>query len=242
MNGLLVAVSFLTRVPVRPRKAVEAADVGRSAALFPLVGAALGAFCCLGAALLKAHLPALVVAALIILLDAFLTGALHFDGLADTADGFGGGRKPEDVLRIMRDHSIGSFGGVALAVCVAVKVAAYAALLGHKDWTSAFIIAPALGRWSTLVLTTTFRYARTGPSVTAGMGKPIFALGTVIMLVLLAFMASVRALIAAMAVTLVTLCFGFYCRKRIGGITGDTLGANVELSECASLLVFLWTR
>ena len=80
---------------------------------FPLVGALLGAIYSLAAALLKGHLPASVIAVLIVLLDALLTGALHFDGLADTADGFGGGATREDILRIMRDHAIGTYGGVA---------------------------------------------------------------------------------------------------------------------------------
>jgi len=242
VNGLLTAVSFLTRLPVGRRKAVEAAEVARSAGLFPLVGAALGSFNCLAAALVKGHLPPLVIAALLVLLDALVTGALHFDGLADSADGLGGGREPEEVLRIMHDHSIGSFGGTALAVCVAVKVTAYAALLGQSNWIPALILTPALGRWSTLILTATYRYAGPGASVADGMGKRALALGTTLIAVALASAASSRALIAAIIVALVTACFGLYCRRRIGGITGDTLGANVELCECAALLVFLWAR
>lgn len=220
---------------------IESADVARYAGFFPLVGAALGGLYCLAAALLKGHLPALVIAGGVVLLDAMLTGALHFDGLADTADGFGGGRKTEDVLRIMHDHNIGSFGAVALAVCIVVKVASYSALLDRNDWVRAFITAPMLGRWSVLILTAAFRYAGTRPAVTAGIGKAALAFGTGATILLLALMLSLRPFLAAIAVALVTACFGLYSRRRIGGITGDTLGANVELSECASLLVFLWT-
>jgi cobalamin synthase len=121
-----------------------------------------------------------------------------------------------------------------------VKAAAYAALVEQSNWISSFITTPALGRWSTLILTAIFRYAGTRPSVTSDMGRRALVFGTVIMIALLGFMASLRAVIAAIAVALVTIGFGFYCRKRIGGVTGDTLGANVELSECVSLLVFLW--
>jgi adenosylcobinamide-GDP ribazoletransferase len=242
VNALLTALSFLTRLPVRRRKAVDSADVARSAGLFPLVGAAIGSLYCLTAALLRGHLPPLVIAALLVLLDVLVTGALHFDGLADAADGLGGGREPEDVLRIMHDHNIGSYGGTALAVCVAVKVTAYAALLGQSNWIPSLILAPALGRWSTLILTAAYRYAGPRASVTAGMGRRSLALGTAVIAVALGCAASVRALIAAIAVTLVTACFGLYCNRRIGGITGDTLGANVELCECATLLVFLWAK
>lgn len=240
MNGLVVAVSFLTRLPVSSHIAVRPSDIARSAAFFPVVGAALGALCCLAAALLKGHVPPFLVATVIVLLDVLLTGALHFDGLADTADGFGGARSRDDVLRIMHDHSIGSFGGVALAVCVAFKVAAYAALVSQGHWISTIIMTPALGRWSTLLVTAMYQYAGSGQSVTDGIGKRALALGTVAIVVLLAFVASIRALIAVIAVAFVTTCFGFYCRKRVGGFTGDTLGANVQLNECAALLVALW--
>ena len=86
-----------------------------------------------------------------------------------------------------------------------------------------------------------FKYAGPQPSVTIGMGKRGLMLGTAVVIVVLAFTASLRAVVAAIAVAVVTVCFGFYCRKRIGGVTGDTLGASVELSECASLVVFLWS-
>lgn len=242
MNALLIAVSFLTRIPVRTRKAVAASDVARSAGFFPGVGAALGFICWLVAALLKGHFPPLLIAGVIVLLDAVLTGGLHLDGLADSADGFGGGRNPEQVLNIMHDHCIGSFGGIALAVCIVVKVAAYAALLERDDSIRGLVIAPMLGRLSTLILTASFRYAGMRPSVTVGMGKIELAIGTALTVSVIALLFSLQALIAVVAVVVVTICFGLYCRRRVGGITGDTLGANVEFSECASLLVFLWTR
>lgn len=217
-------------------------EVAHSAGWFPLVGAAIGALCSLAAAALKGHLPPGVVAVLLVLLDVLSTGALHFDGLADTADGFGGGTNREDVLRIMRDHAIGSYGGIALAICVVLKVTTYAALLNQSNWISALIMTPALGRWSILLLTATLPYTRPSASPVAGIGKRSLIWGTAVIALALVWARSVRALAAAIIVTLVTACFGLYCRRRIGGITGDTLGTNVELCECATLLVFLWAR
>jgi cobalamin 5'-phosphate synthase/cobalamin synthase len=240
VNGLLTAVSFLTRLPVRSRKAVDAVDVAQSAAFFPLIGAVIGSIFCLAALLLKGHLPPLAIGAILALLDALLTGALHLDGLADAADGLGGGRTPEDALRIMHDHRIGSFGGAALALCVVTKVAAYSGLMEQSGWAAALILAPALGRWSTLILTATYPYAGLSGSIADGMGKRALVLGTILIVLGLAFVGSVRALIATFLVVLLTLCFGRYCRSRICGINGDTLGANVELCECATLLAFLW--
>jgi cobalamin 5'-phosphate synthase/cobalamin synthase len=195
------------------------------------------------AALLKDHLPLYVVAVLLVTLDALLTGALHFDGLADTADGFGGGKSREDILRIMRDHAIGSYGGMALAIVIALKVTAYAALLNQSNFVPALILTPALGRWSILLLTASLPYARQSPSPIEGMGKRPLLWGTCIAAIAVAMLAaqSIRAVVAMAVVVAVTGAFGFYCRRRIAGITGDTLGANLQLCECAVLLAFIWT-
>jgi adenosylcobinamide-GDP ribazoletransferase len=241
VKSLMAAISFLTRIPVGRFAAFDAADVANSAGWFPLIGLFLGAIGGLAAALLKNHLPLAVVAVLLVLLDVLLTGALHFDGLADTADGFGGGRNREDVLRIMRDHAIGSYGGVALVILILLKVTAYAALLQQTNWMPALILIPALGRWSMLLLTAALPYARSSDSVVDGMGKLPLLWGTLMTAVALAYARSGRACLAAGVVMVVTVLFGFYCRRRIAGVTGDTLGANLQLCESAALLTFLWS-
>lgn len=240
MKSLPAAFAFLTRLPFGRMLTFDADDVAHSAGWFPVVGAALGAFCSLAAVASKDYLPASVVAVLIVLLDALATGALHFDGLADTADGFGGGTNREDTLRIMRDHNIGSYGGLALAICVVLKVTAYAALLKQNNWIPALILTPALGRWSILLLTGSLPYVRPSASPAAGIGKRSLAWGTAAIAAALVCARSGRAVAAACAVVAVSACFGLYCRRRIAGITGDTLGANVQLCESAALLAFLW--
>ncbi len=243
-GALPAAIAFLTRFPVGQSVAFDAADVGHSAGWFPFVGILLGGIYCGAAAVLKTHLPPGVVAAVLVLVDALATGALHYDGLADSADGFGGGKNREDILRIMRDRAIGSYGGLALAIAVALKVTAYDALLSHvsnaHDWIPALILTPGLGRWSILLLTATLPYARADASVVEGMGKRALVFGTLSMVVALGAAMSGRAWIAAAVVVAVAAGFGQYCRRRIGGITGDTLGASVQLSESAALLTFLW--
>jgi len=180
------------------------------------------------------------VAVLLVILDAIATGALHFDGLADTADGFGGGKGREDILRIMRDHAIGSYGGLAITSVMVLKVTAYTALLNRSNWVVGLILTPAMGRWAILLLTATLPYARQTRSVTEGMGKGSLTLGTLSMLLASIASRSLRACIALLVIIAVTAVFGVYCRRRIGGITGDTLGANLELCESAALLTFLW--
>jgi adenosylcobinamide-GDP ribazoletransferase len=240
VKSFLAATAFLTRIPVGNFAAFEAADVAHSSGWFPLIGVLLGLVYGGAAGLIKGHLPFAVVAVLLVLLDTLATGGLHIDGLADTADGFGGGRSREEILRIMRDHAIGSYGGGALTLLVALKVTAYAALLKQSNWIPALILIPALGRWSILLLTATLPYARESASVVDGMGTRSLAWGTVAMAAALIAARSGRAWIATAVVVAVTAAFGFYCRRRIGGITGDTLGANLELSESAALLAFIW--
>jgi adenosylcobinamide-GDP ribazoletransferase len=240
VRSFAAAVVFLTRAPVGRVIECGSSDVARSAGWFPLVGILLGAIYSLVAALLKSHLPFAVVAISLVILDAIATGALHFDGLADTADGFGGGKRREDVLRIMRDHAIGSYGGIALAAVVALKVTAYTALLNQSNWFVALILTPAMGRWAILLLTAALPYARQSESVTEGMGKSSLIWGTAVMSLALVAAKSLRACMAIVSIVAVTTLFGLYCRRRIAGITGDTLGANLQFCESAALLTFLW--
>jgi adenosylcobinamide-GDP ribazoletransferase len=240
MRSLLAAISFLTRLPLGRWISFDAKQVARSAGWFPLIGILLGGISGLAAALLREHLPSAIVAVLIVVLDAVLTGGLHFDGLADTADGFGGGKSQEDVLRIMRDHSIGSYGSTALILLIALKVVAYSVILEREYWLRALVLTPALGRWSILLLTAALPYARKTASIVHDMGKGSLLWGTLIMVVSLVASRLGWAWAAAAAVAIVSVAVGLYCRRRIGGVTGDTLGANLQLCESAALLAFLW--
>lgn len=241
MRSLLAALSFLTRLPTQRLGSFGAADVARSAGWFPSIGLLLGAIYGALAAVLRGHVPVSIVAVLLVVADALLTGALHFDALADTADGFGGGNTRDDVLRIMRDHCIGSYGGTALILLIAFKTVAYTVLLQGDHWFQAIVLTAIAGRWSMLLLTATLPYARSTPSVIEQMGKSSLAWGTLTLVCALLAAQYWRGWSAALAALLITICFGWYCRHRIAGITGDTLGANLQLCECAALLSFIWS-
>ena len=157
---LAAAIRFLTRMPAGRNSTFDAKDVARSTRWFPLVGGLLGGIYVATLWLLSRIFPPLVSAVLIVTIDAFLTSAMHFDGLADTADGFGGGRTCADVLRIMRDHAIGSYGAIALVLVIALKVAAIATLADSRHGFSGILLAPVLGRWSAVILSSTESYAR----------------------------------------------------------------------------------
>jgi cobalamin 5'-phosphate synthase/cobalamin synthase len=243
MDVLACAFSFLTRLPVAQGSLFDAKTVARSARWFPLVGAALGAIYAGGLWVLAPRLPAAVVAVLLVALDAALTGAMHLDGLADTADGFGGGRSREDVLRIMRDHAIGSYGAVAVVLALALKIAAIAALAGSAHAVFAVALAPVLGRWAAVLLGATQPYAR--PSDDNGTGSPTRWIGrtelTVATITALAAAATCgpRGAAAGLLVAIVTVLWGRRSARRIGGVTGDTLGTAAVAAECLTLLVFI---
>jgi len=235
MIRLLAALAFLTRVPVR--RGFEASDVGRAALFFPLVGAAIGLLQLGVYRVLKPHLPSLIIAVLVVALSAWVTRGLHLDGLADFADGLGGGSTREQVLRIMRDPAVGAFGVVALVLVLAVKIAAVDALPSAE----ALVLAPALARWTAVPVGFFLPYAREsrsglGAAITGGMGR-FELLGATALAVSLSLLFALKlALFSWAAVLLVSLLVGAMARKRLGGMTGDVLGANVELAE-ASVLV-----
>ncbi len=246
IRDFLAAVAFLTRLPVALHFEFGPKEVARSARWFPLVGALLGAVSVGGVYLLYPLFPSLIVAILLTGIDALLTGAMHFDGLADTADGFGGGATRDDVLRIMRDHAIGSYGGVALVLVAALKIATIAALIDGNRAIAALMLAPVLGRWSAVLLSATQPYARPvedGQKISAGAPTRFIArteliLATVTALAIVFAMDPWRGSAAFLLTGLASAGWAWKCRRRIGGITGDTLGTGIELSECLVLLLF----
>jgi adenosylcobinamide-GDP ribazoletransferase len=233
MKRVLAAIAFLTRWPVRLQ--LDAADVGRATLVFPLVGAALGGLLGLWAELLAGRMPPLLSAALVLAASALLTGALHLDGLADMADGFGGGRTREDVLRIMRDHSIGAYGAVALGLALLVKVAALSTLIERHQSMVPLVLGCALARWASVPLGRFLPYARAegglGSAITDHVGL-FELLGATAIAGGLAFgLDGLRGGIFWAGCSALSTFNGMWCRERIGGITGDTLGANTELCE-----------
>jgi len=239
MRSLGAAIAFLTRIPMPSAALYGAVDVGKAARWFPLVGVLLGGVYAGMLHVLSPVLPALVVAVLIVATEALLTGALHMDALADTADGFGGGRSREEILRIMRDHAIGSYGATALILLAALKITTIGALAGRPHATAYLILAPALGRWSILPLSRLLSYARETPGAVNHVGTLELVWGSILAAGAAALPGFWSGVVCWALVAALTACFGRFCFRRIGGITGDTLGANVEISACAVLLAGL---
>jgi cobalamin synthase len=156
------------------------------------------------------------------------------------ADGFGGGRTREDVLRIMRDHVIGAYGGVALILVILAKVAAISALVETGRADVYLLVAPALARWATVPTARLLPYARreggAGAAVTEHVGWTEVAGATAIAAAVSA-LAGWRGAACAGAVVVASALNARVCMRRIGGVTGDTLGANTEVCETIVLVV-----
>jgi adenosylcobinamide-GDP ribazoletransferase len=231
VRAAVAAVAFLTRLPVGRLFDLDGEDVGRGAPLFPLVGAALGAAVCGLAVLLDRPLPPLVAAAVATAAGTLLTGALHLDALADTADALGGDSR-ERALEIMRDHRVGAYGALALVLDVVIKVAAIASLDRALAPVAA---AAAVARSVPVVLGAALPYARPG----AGIGRAVG--GRVQAVVAVALAAGIAVAVGWWPLALVPLVaapvLGLVVRRWLGGVTGDVLGASAELTEIAALVV-----
>ena len=236
------ALAFLTRLPLGRKLELDGRDVARSAPLFPLVGAAIGATMGGSAILADRALPPLAAAAIALAVGALLTGALHLDALADTADALAGGSR-ERALEIMRDPRIGAYGAIALTLDLLLKTAALSALLERNDALLPLVVAAALGRATAVPLACVLPYARLdrgAGAVLSGRVSAPTALGTAVLAAALApLLLGWHGAAMLAAATTVTLALGLGYRRWLGGVTGDTLGAAVEITETLALIVAL---
>lgn len=239
MNGLLAALGFLTRVPVPVRIFDDPRAQQKSLPWYPLVGLLLGGVLALPAAWLGPGSP-LLAAAVVLAAWVALTGALHLDGLADSADAWVGGLGDrERTLAIMKDPRCGPAGVVALVLVLLLKFAALATLLPRQPWL--ICLAPMLARAALTALFVWVPYVRA-----AGLGSPLLGasrhacLLAVTASALLALAAGWRGMAALVAAGLVWLAWVRSGHRRIGGFTGDTAGAAAEMIEAAVLLALAW--
>lgn len=234
---LLIALQFLTRLPIRLPRMPTPDESGRSLLWYPFVGLLLGGLLLLGYALLDG-VSVWLQAALLLSVWVWLSGGLHLDGLADTADAWVGGYGDrERTLAIMKDPACGPVGVISLVLVLLLKWAALVALLEAGQW-AVLLLAPWLGRWVLPLLLFTTPYVRPG-----GMGQvlseymPRRSLPALLAIhglaMLLCGWVGVLALLVAVLVCLVVR---HYLRERLGGTTGDTAGALVELVEVAVLV------
>jgi adenosylcobinamide-GDP ribazoletransferase len=237
LGGALVAFRYLTTLPL-PRSRAPG-DLGRAAGWLPVVGLVLGGCLALASLAVDRVGPPGVGGLLLVALWAALTGALLLDGLADACDGLGGAWSRERALAIMRDARSGPYGVTAIVLVLGLKATALASLPEGLAWR-ALLLAPVLGRTGPLLLVRICRPARpdgAGHAFAAGARWPALVVGGIIAAsVSLATLGPWGALPFG-AAGLFAWHVAVYLRRRLGGFTGDTLGALVETIEVSVLVL-----
>lgn len=227
------AMQFLTRLPV-PVEDFHADDLANSLVFFPVVGLLLAAGGLLLHFFLVNHTGNAVMMLVILLYLVLLTGGLHEDALADAADGFGGGGEKEQILTIMRDSRIGSYGAIAIAFSLLGRFVLLTELPAAK-FAAYFAAGQVLSRWTSLPLSFFLLPAR----VDSGQGSRVarkvswlsLVCGTLLALGITALFLKRALFWAGSTAVFVTTITGLYYQKRLGGITGDCLGATIQLAE-----------
>jgi len=238
LDQLRLAASFLTIIPLLDQRPRRPEDVAASFRWFPLVGFALGATLACTDYLLSGILGPSARAAVTVIALAVVTGAVHLDGLADTADALGAGRDRVRALEILRDSRIGTFGAIALFFVLTLKLSALAGAI-HMGRYRAIYLAPGLARWAMVMVADRMTYLRregAGVALLREGERRNWWIASIVALVGVVLTRSLAGLgAAALAVALALLLRVFY-RRWLGGVTGDLLGAAGEIVETAVLL------
>ena len=238
MNSLLLALQFLTIIPVNHSYIASDRQLGNSILFYPVIGLLIGSILALSS-LMLANIPLQIQSAIILILWVLLTGGLHLDGLADCADAWVGGLgSKQRSLEIMKDPAAGPIAVVVLVLLLLLKYLLINYILEHQT-LAVLILTPVMGRLAILILMLSTRYIRT-----AGLGEKLVAnlpITATKAISLLGILTGIYYLgITAIALMLIIVFIVKYqANKRLGGATGDVYGAAVELVEVSILLGFV---
>ena len=242
MKNFLRALSFLTILPMGQLPLSEEKELARSMVFFPLVGLVIGLLLALGYYLLSFLFSKSLVLWLTIGLLALLTRGLHLDGFADTMDGLGSGGTRKKILEVMRDSRIGAFGVISLILLIGAK---YFTLdqIPIPSIPYALILMAVMGRNAMVLVCYRSPYARFGE----GLGKPFtenlgvrevtFSSLSAFGIALLTM--GVKGILVFLGICLFSLVYRFFFIKKLGGVTGDILGAANELTELLCLILLV---
>jgi len=238
MNSFLLAVQFLTVIPLKI-KGVSEKSLANSAAYFPLVGLLIGlVLLAINYFTSILNLPLLTSNIILVVSLVAITGGMHLDGLSDTADAFLSGKSRDEMLLIMRDPHIGVMGVLSIISALLLKIGLLVSLSASNK-LSALILICVLSRWAVVLVMFLFPYARKDGKAGVfirGMNKEIMALALGLTCLFAFIAGSFIGLALLLAASGFAYLFGKFANRKIGGITGDTLGATIELTEVVVLL------
>ncbi len=239
MIPFLLALQFLTIIPVRIKE-ISGQKIAASMAYFPLVGLFLGMILT-GVNLVLSYLgfPYLALNVILVVVLIIITGGMHLDGLSDTADAFLSGKPREEMLNIMRDSHVGVMGVLSLISIILLKIVLLFSIGGFSR-VNAIILMCIVSRWSVVLIMFFFPYARQEGKAglfIRGMNLKIFILSTIVAITCAFVIWDIKGLIVLLIAAIFAWIIGKFVSRKIGGITGDTLGATIELTEVVTLLI-----
>lgn len=242
MRGFLVALQFLTRIPVNLPGEITPGDLVNSTLYYPLTGLLLGIILVTVSHFSYAYFPPGVAAALILAALALITGGLHLDGFMDTMDGLGSGAPRERALEIMRDSHAGAFGVIGVVVLLILKLSLLQAL-GRDCLVEALLVMPVISRWSAVAVMPLAGYARKeyglGKVLVEEVGWKQVGTITVFTLAVSYYFLGLKSIWLLLVTAGLLYLWAAYLGRRIGGLTGDILGATIEMAEVLVLLALL---
>lgn len=240
MQSYLLALSFLTCLPIKINYSVGEEQMSRTLAFYPLVGLTLGVILA-GVAWVGDYLHLGIAGdTLTVITLVALTAGLHLDGLMDTADGLLSGRPREQKLDIMKDSNVGAMGAIALVSHLLLKITLVSALLWPGKYGT-LILMPVIGRWAMVYAIAHYPYARAIPGLGSIFDRQTsgryFSWATLILVVANVLLAGLKGLLVLGITMMPIYLISTAINKSLGGHTGDTYGATGELAELAYLLV-----
>jgi len=241
MKSLFLAFQFLTIIPIKIKK-INEKELSRSIAYYPVIGLLLGLFLlCANKLLLILNLENFASSILLIVFLAIITGGIHLDGLADTADAFFSRKNKDEMLKIMRDPHIGVMGVVSI-ICVFLLKISFLCSVNISLKPISLLLMCILSRWSMVFLIFLFPYARQDGKAKIyiqGCNYKIFFMATMLTLIFIGLAWKIRALLIFILVLFFVYTIGKFISRKIDGITGDTIGAVNEIVETLVLLLVL---
>lgn len=242
-NSFLLFVQFFTRIPINKNLACEKDDFRRGAIFFPVIGVIIGGAQWIIYYFLNKVLPSNVTSVFLVTTFIIMTGALHLDGLGDMCDGFfafKGGK--EKIIEIMKDSRVGTYSVAAIILDILIRYSAYDAVI-KNEISFIIIAAPMISRFMTVILAYISRPAKnngSGNIFIGNIGKKQILISGLITFGAGYFLIGLKLIIILICSAVVfTLINNEFCKKKIGGQTGDTLGANNELVEMLMLTIYL---
>ncbi|MDD5436405.1 MAG: adenosylcobinamide-GDP ribazoletransferase [Candidatus Omnitrophica bacterium] len=238
MKSLFAALQFLTVVPLKLKR-ISAGDMAWATAYFPAIGLCLGLLLAAANLLLSSmQFGPFVSNSMLVIFLLILTGALHLDGLADCADALASGKDRTEMLKIMRDPHVGTMGVLALVSVLLLKISFLSSISPETKGT-ALILMCVLSRWSMAMTIFLFPYARTEGKAKLfidGIDKKIFLMATLSALVIVSIVSRAAGIVLLAVTAAFSYISGLIISKKIGGITGDAIGAISESAEVVILL------